>query len=387
MNSIIVVAAGLGTRMKCNKNKLLLNEGRHSLIWYTLRNVFASTLLNEAIVVTKREERPFFQAVIDSLQPHMTIKFADGGAARFDSVQNGIRELSPSSEKVLIHDGARPLVDGKAFDQMLEFLSKEKPAAIYGLPCIDTIKMTSQGFIKKTLDRSVLYRAQTPQGFMTSVYKKALHHLPPGKEVTDDASVVEPMGIQVSILPGKESYYKITTMEDWKQFKLMIHKNHSSPFRIGQGYDIHRFKSDRPLILGGVHISDQNGLDGHSDADVLTHAVMDSLLGAAALRDIGYYFPDTDDAYKGISSLVLLEKVRDLIDAKGYDIGNIDVSVISEKPKLSPYISQIKESLSRVLGISADQIGIQASTHEKIGSIGRGEGMAALASSILIRRD
>lgn len=387
MNSIIIVAAGLGTRMKCHKNKLLLNEGRHPLIWYTLHNVFQSHLLNEAVLVTKIDERPYFQAVIDSLQPKIPVKFAEGGATRFDSVKNGVQKVSSHSDKLLIHDGARPLVEGEAFDTMLTFLSEDKPAAIYGLPCIDTIKLTNQGMIKKTLDRSLLYRAQTPQGFMTHIYKEALLHLPEGEMVTDDASVAEQSGIEVSILPGKESYYKITTKEDWKQFKLLMNKTSYAPFRVGQGYDIHRFQPDRPLILGGVRISDHNGLEGHSDADVVTHAVMDGLLGAAALRDIGFYFPDTDDSFKGISSLVLLDKVFRLITSKGYTIGNIDISIISEKPKLSPYISKMKASLSRVLEISAEQIGIQASTHEKLGSIGRGEGMAALASVILIRRD
>ena len=156
-------------------------------------------------------------------------------------------------------------------------------------------------------------------------------------------------------------------------------------FRIGQGYDIHRLVEGRKLILAGVEIPFEKGLDGHSDADVVAHALIDSLLGAAALPDIGTYFPDTDPAYKNADSLKLLEQVSMMVRDKGYSIGNIDITIIAESPKLSPHITGMKESISEILMIKSDRVSIKATTNEKLGSVGRGEGIAALAVTLLYK--
>lgn len=387
MNSIIIVAAGLGSRMKCGKNKLLLDDGLHPLIWYTLKNVFSSRLLDEAVIVVRGEEKPYFRSILAALPVNFPVHFAPGGATRFESVRKGLQRVDPNSDKLLIHDGARPLVDGRAIDSMIQFLDADHPSAIFALPCVDTIKWAAGNEVDHTMERQYLYRAQTPQGFLTRLYREAVEKLPPDSLVTDDASVAEYSNIPVSILPGRESYFKVTTPEDWKRFVMMIKKRDACPLRIGEGYDIHQFAKERPLILGGVRISETDGLLGHSDADVLIHAIMDSLLGAAGLPDIGHYFPDTDERFKGASSAALLKEVKKIISHSGYRIVNIDSTIIAEKPKVAPFIPEMKNKLAESMDISPGQIGIKATTNEKLGAIGRAEGIAALASAILIRRE
>ena len=229
-------------------------------------------------------------------------------------------------------------------------------------------------------------RAQTPQGIQTSIFRRCMEtvrrdHL----SVTDDVSVCEVCGIPVEYLMGKEAYFKVTVPED-KQHLLDLIQKDSLPFRIGQGYDIHRFAAERPLVLGGVHISDTGGLLGHSDADVLIHAVMDALLGAAGCADIGQYFPDQDDRYLNISSMILLKKVRKIITEKGYGIGNIDATIIAEAPKMAPHIPAMRQNMADALHISPEEINIKATTNETLGAVGRREGIAALASVLLFRR-
>ena len=387
MNSMIIAAAGQGERFGAPQNKLLENIGGKPLIWYTLHHVMQSLLLDEVILVTSPEERRFFQQIAEDVGGTIAIRYADGGATRTDSVYHGMQALSADSEVVLIHDGARPWVDGAAVDQLIKELQKGTPAALYCVPCIDTIKYTDgNGRVCRTPDRKRLMRAQTPQGIQTSIFRRCMEtvrrdHL----SVTDDVSVCEVCGIPVKYLMGKEAYFKVTVPED-KQHLLDLIQKDSLPFRIGQGYDIHRVAAERPLVLGGVHISDTGGLLGHSDADVLIHAVMDALLGAAGCADIGQYFPDQDDRYLNISSMILLKKVRKIITEKGYGIGNIDATIIAEAPKMAPHIPAMRQNMADALHILPEEINIKATTNEILGAVGRREGIAALASVLLFRR-
>lgn len=386
MNSMIIVAAGRGIRFGAGKNKLLESIGGLPLIGYTLRGVKESRLLDELILVTEPEERSTFRQIIADADIAIPVRFADGGLTRMDSVAKGLAALSPESDIVLIHDGARPFVDGEAIDRMVEELQKGTPAAIYVIPCTDTIKETENGFITGTPDRSKLCRAQTPQGAQTALFRHCMEKVCQQHwEVTDDASLCERCGIPVKCLEGKEDYFKVTVPMD-KERVLHALGRDTPPFRVGQGYDIHPFSTERPLVLGGVRISETGGLAGHSDADVLIHAIMDALLGAAGLRDIGSYFPDTDERYLNVSSVVLLQKVKNLIANEGYAIGNIDSTVIAETPKLSPYIDSMKETLAGALQVDPGQIAIKATTNESLGAIGRREGIAALASVLLYQR-
>ena len=385
MNSLILVAAGMGSRMGASVNKLLLEHDGRSLISYTLSHVLESRRLEELILVVKDEERTFFEEILKTLSPKIPVKLAPGGKTRLESVRHGLDFLHADSEKVLVHDGARPFVDGATIDRAFDTLTAETPAVVVAIPCVDTIKEVEGSQVSCTLDRSRLHRAQTPQGALTPLLKRAMASLTSEEGITDDASVLERAGVSVKVLPGKEDFFKVTTPGDWKRFIDMTEKK-ELPFRIGQGYDIHRYDESRPLMLGGVRIAEKGGLLGHSDADVLLHAIMDALLGAAGLRDIGYYFPDTDERFAGADSKKLLIHVKQLLEEEGYAIGNIDSTVIAEKPKLAPHISAMKESIAAALEISPSQVGVKATTNEKLGTIGRKEGMAAMASVLICKQ-
>lgn len=385
INSLILVAAGNGSRMQASLNKLLLTCEGHPLIYYTLKNVFQSRLLSELVIVTKPEERPVFESIANSIPHSIRVIFAPGGADRAGSVRNGFHMVSKDSDKVLVHDGARPLVDGETIDEAFEAINRDNPAVAVGVPCIDTIKKVDGDRIVETPERSSLFRAQTPQGALTGLFNRAVEFLSKGGSFTDDASVLEQLGIPVRLIPGKERFFKVTTPDDMDRLGQALRKDRC-PFRIGQGYDVHRFDESRPLILGGVRISETGGLLGHSDADVLLHAVMDALLGACGLPDIGHYFPDTDDRFKGADSARLLTEVMKIIEDEGYMVGNIDCTVIAEKPKLAKYIPAMKERMAGILDILPGDIGIKATTNEKLGAIGRREGIAAMASAIVCRR-
>ena len=385
MNSLILVAAGMGSRMGASVNKLLLEHDGRSLISYTLSHVLESRRLEELILVVKDEERAFFEEILKTVSPKIPVKLAPGGKTRLESVRHGLDFLHADSEKVLVHDGARPFVDGATIDRAFDTLTAETPAVVVAIPCVDTIKEVEGSQVSCTLDRSRLHRAQTPQGALTPLLKRAMASLTSEEGITDDASVLERAGVPVKVLPGKEDFFKVTTPGDWKRFIDMTEKK-ELPFRIGQGYDIHRYDESRPLLLGGVRIAETGGLLGHSDADVLLHAIMDALLGAAGLRDIGYYFPDTDERFAGADSQKLLIHVKQLLEEEGYAIGNIDSTVIAEKPKLAPHISAMKESIAAALEISPSQVGVKATTNEKLGTIGRKEGMAAMASVLICKQ-
>ena len=384
MNSLILAAAGCGRRIGNPKNKLLIEAAGQPLVWYTLKHILQSRLLDELVLVVKAEERAEFEKIAASLSPQIPVRYAKGGKTREDSVWNGMCAVSPDTEKILIHDGARPLITGKAIDDVIRHLDT-CDAAILGLPCTDTIKETNgKGCIVRTCSRSLMYRAQTPQGFRLEPFRKAFERFrSSGKSATDDAAVAEMAGIPVEILPGSETFFKVTVPADLDRFLSLVSGN-IPMIRIGHGYDTHRFKKGRPLILGGTAIPSETGLDGHSDADVLIHAVMDALLGAAGLPDIGTWFPDTDPAWEGVSSMFLLEKVREIVYSRGYRVSNVDTTVVAEMPKLAPYVNQMRANIAQALQIESSCVGVKATTNEKMDAIGRGEGMAAFASVLLI---
>lgn len=386
MNSIIITAAGQGCRFGASQNKLLEKFGSKPLIWYTLQQVKQSTLLDEMVIVTNPAERQTFIRIAEEIGINISVRFADGGPLRFDSVAHGLDAVSTLSEVVLVHDGARPLVDGRAMDLLIEEIKSGTPAAIFAIPCTDTIKVIKGEFVIRTLDRNRLWRAQTPQGIKTAVFRQCIKTVQERQiTVTDDASICEMCGVPVKCLKGKESYFKVTLPEDKERLCHVLGRD-LPVFRIGQGYDIHQISPERPLVLGGVRIAESGGLAGHSDADVLIHAIMDALLGAAGCRDIGYYFPDNDETFHNIASVLLLQQVRDLVEEKGYFISNIDGTVIAEAPKIAPYIEKMRIVLSDALKVLPEQIGIKATTNESLGAVGRKEGMAALASALLYKR-
>ncbi len=387
MNSLILVAAGEGRRFGAAGNKLLAEVGGRPLIEMTLHHVMQSSFLDEVILVTTPEERDVFSDIVHRVAGGIPVHFADGGRTRMESVAKGLGAVSEKAEIVLVHDGARPGVTGADFDRLISVISEETPAALFALDCVDTIKETDEtGRVTRTPCRERLKRAQTPQGARANIFRDCMARaLSEHWDVTDDASLLEKCGVPVLCLPGREEFFKVTFPEDAKRIEK-TEAGSSPPFSVGQGYDIHRFAPDRPLVLGGVKIRETDGLLGHSDADVLIHAVMDALLGAAGLPDIGHWFPDTDARFAGVSSLALLERVRETIEKAGYSVGNLDVTVLAEAPKLAPHKEKMKENLANALQISPRQISVKATTNETLGAIGRREGIAAMAVALLFQK-
>ena len=244
----------------------------------------------------------------------------------------------------------------------------------------DTVKVAADGFVVETPAREKLYAVQTPQCFRTALYRQVLAQVC-CDAVTDDCSAFELAGLPVRLTQGDYANYKITTREDLPAPE----KNGGNGMRIGHGYDVHRLVEGRALVLGGVTVPYEKGLLGHSDADVLTHAVMDALLGAAALGDIGKLFPDTDPAYKGADSIALLQEVGRVLARAGWAAGNIDATLLCQAPKLAPHIPAMRENLAAALGIPAEDVSVKATTEEKLGFTGSGEGIAA-HSVCLLRR-
>ena len=320
------------------------------------------------------------------------VEVSDGGGGRDDGRDVGL---------VLVHDGARPLVPRTVIDAVIDGCAA-RGAAIPAVSVKDTIKQIhlsdSRAVVSFTPERSLLRAVQTPQGFDAALLMRAYDACAPDTAVTDDASLVEALGSPVYIVDGDEMNIKITTPSDLGRAEQLLNGSSADdpgindPIaaaarvpRTGMGYDVHAFAENRKLILGGVNIPHDRGLLGHSDADVLIHAVMDALLGAAALGDIGKHFPDTDPRYKGISSLLLLGHVSELLSSHGWTIVNIDATVIAQRPKIAPHIPQMKKFMAEVLKISESQINIKGTTTERLGFTGREEGIASQAVASIIR--
>ena len=377
--SCIVLAAGAGRRMAYKENKIFIPLGRYSIIQRTLQNVAKLEGLKEIILVVADGEQDYMAEHIKVLELTVPIQIVLGGAERQDSVACGLKAFDESTDIVLVHDGARPLASTEMFSAVAE-AANIYGAATVGVPATDTIKrVDAEHAVIETLKRSELYQIQTPQGFQKELFTEAHEKAHDSNYLgTDDVSLVEYLGKPVHIVEGDYCNIKVTTPNDIAVAKRYLGIE-DKRMRVGFGYDIHQLKAGRPCILGGVRIESELGPDGHSDADVLIHALMDAMLGAAGLRDIGYYFPPEDDQYKGISSMLLLEKVNSLLKERGLQAYNIDIMVISETPKLKPHIDTMKANLQSVLEIPLDRISIKATTNEMLGAIGRREGIAAQA--------
>lgn len=303
-------------------------------------------------------------------------QFVLGGKERYQSVQKALGSLE-GADIVLVHDGARPLVSKSIIKKCIEQTAR-LGSAVVGVKAKDTVKYCDGNEVVHTPDRSRLWQVQTPQGFNYSKLKQAYRDASDG--VTDDAQVYENAGNAVYMLEGEYSNIKLTTTDDIITAKAFLGE---TKMRIGNGFDVHAFADNRKLILCGEEIEYEKGLLGHSDADVAVHALMDAMLGAAGMRDIGYYFPDTDPEYKGANSVALLKKVNEMLLQAGYKVGNADVTVIAQAPKLSPHIEKMRKNLAAALDISDNNVCVKATTTEKLGFTGRKEGIAAQAAVLL----
>jgi 2-C-methyl-D-erythritol 4-phosphate cytidylyltransferase/2-C-methyl-D-erythritol 2,4-cyclodiphosphate synthase len=308
-----------------------------------------------------------------------------GGATRAESVLNGTRAAG-EADFVLVHDAARPLATPALVDRVLE-ATLHHGAAIPGLEVADTTKeVDAEGRVARTLERGGLRLAQTPQGARTAWLIEALERaLAEGMEVGDEATALEHAGRPVRVVVGDPRNLKITSPEDLDRARRMLAAD-GGEMRIGTGFDVHRFGADRSLVLGGVTFPRQPGLEGHSDADVVLHAVMDALLGAACLGDIGVHFPPDDPRFAGVASTELAAEVGRIVSEAGYIVVNIDATVLAERPKISPRSSEMRTSIASCFDLPPERVSLKATTLEGLGALGRAEGIACQAVALLRAR-
>lgn len=385
----IIPAGGAGKRLNAKKAKQYLLLDDTPLLVHTLKVFQEAKVINEIVLVLPKDDVASSKYLINNYGLTKVTAVVAGGKERQDSVRNGLEAIDGKCNVVVIHDAVRPFVTEELIRKVVA-AAKSTGAASVGVKAKDTIKETKKNnMVLATIPRKNLWLTQTPQAFKFELLKKAYHAAYAEKFYgTDDASLVERIGKKVKMIEGSYENNKITTPEDMIIADVLIKKKTGSKinFRSGFGYDSHRFAMGRKLILGGVVISFYKGLEGHSDADVLLHAICDALLGAAGCGDIGIHFPDTDPAYKDISSMVLLERVKKIIEEKGFSLNNVDATVIMEMPKLAPYVEHMVSNVSRALDIAETAVNIKAKTNEGMGFVGRNEGIAVFAVATVITR-
>lgn len=359
----VLVAAGSSRRMGFDKLSAPLGGG--TVLSASVAAFDRHPLVTDLVLVTGADETAARAAAARCQKPVTLVK---GGATRALSALAGVR--AAKGELVAIHDAARPFVSEEVITRVLEAAEKTGAAAP-AVPVKDTIKLADEaGLVESTPPRQKLFAMQTPQCFDRAAYLE----LAGDEAVTDDCQLFEQAGRPVQLVAGEYENYKITTPDDLKGETTM---------RIGHGYDVHKLVEGRDLILGGVKIPYGKGLLGHSDADVLTHAVMDALLGAAALGDIGKHFPDSDPAYKGADSLALARHVAALLAEQGYRPVNVDATILCQAPKLAPHIPAMAQNLAAALGMEPGAVSVKATTEEHLGFTGQGLGIAAHAVALL----
>ena len=380
----VLAAGGSGTRMGAGKNKVLLSLCGIPVLCRSI-SLFEN-LIDEMVVVYRESDAPDIRRLIDAAQPSFPVKLVPGGNTRQHSVLNGLKALPAKEDDiVLVHDAARCITPRTVIEEVIQSCIVHG-SGVPGIPAVNTMKYVGDnGFVLSTADRSCLYEIQTPQAFRCKPLLDAYLTAEAGRfSATDDASVMEHAGFPVHITKGSKMNLKITEKEDIPLAESFIARQ-AGLFRIGTGYDVHRFADGRRLVLCGVDIPHTKGLLGHSDADVALHALMDAMFGAAALGDIGKHFPDSDEAYKGISSLVLLQETYGKVQDAGYTLVNADITIVAQKPKIGPFIPEMISTVSRAIGCSSEQISIKATTTEKLGFEGREEGISAQAVCMLQR--
>ena len=299
-----------------------------------------------------------------------------GGETRQQSVHLALEALGDTVPFVLIHDAARPDLPGTVIDRLLGAL-KQYPGAIPVLPVVDSLAFDDGGMMSGTAPRESLRRVQTPQAFHLAEIITAHRNWPGAAEAGDDAQVMRSAGGEVGLVDGDERLKKLTYAED---FMVQL-----PAFRVGMGYDVHRLAKGEELWLGGVQIAHDHGLAGHSDADVALHALTDAVLGAVADGDIGAHFPPSDPQWKGVSSDRFLTHAVQIAEVAGYSIGNVDLTIICEAPKIGPYRDMMRTRIAELLAVDIGQVSVKATTTERLGFAGRGEGIAAQAIATLIR--
>ena len=377
----VIVAAGRGERSGLRQNKVFFEIDGRSVLSRCLDAFAGSGLVDGIALVISENERAAYDALVKREGACPLVKaVVNGGETRRDSVRSGLMALPEDAEVVAVHDAARPFVTREIIEATLES-ARRYGSGVISTPVVDTIKQLMPDGRVTTPERLSLRAVQTPQSFdvkkLLAAHERALAE---NLSVTDDAMLFEHYygDLRLVTAEGAERNRKLTTREDFDALNR-------AAMRVGQGYDAHRLKAGRKLILCGVEVPYDRGLDGHSDADVAVHALMDALLGALALGDIGKHFPDSDPAYKGISSMKLLEHVMGLLRQRGWRVGNADVTIVAQRPKLAAFIPEMRENLARAMGVPTDCVNVKATTTERMGFEGEEIGISAQAVCVLVR--
>jgi 2-C-methyl-D-erythritol 2,4-cyclodiphosphate synthase/2-C-methyl-D-erythritol 4-phosphate cytidylyltransferase len=412
---VIIPAAGIGARMQIDTPKQYLQIENKTLLEHTIA-CFLDHSAFDTVLVGLSGQDTYFEGY--GLNLISGIETFEGGSERADTVLNGLEFISNQANAddwVWVHDAARPCLSREEIDLLIRALKQNVTGIVLGVPISDTLKRVFQSEntaslpqIKETVDRSALWRAMTPQIFKYSDLRKALEFCRDNnKFITDEASAVEKVGQQASMIHGSEQNIKVTLPADLIKVRVYLAKKQNSQAllnqdinakqeefkllkntiqfpRIGTGFDVHAFGVGSFVTLGGVQIPYEQGLIAHSDGDVLLHAIMDAMLGALALGDIGKHFPDTDEKWKGANSRSLLKAVNVLIKVQGFKVGNIDSTIIAQAPKMAAYIFEMQRNIADDLQLGSDCIGVKATTTEKLGFTGRKEGIACQAAVILV---
>lgn len=372
----LVVAAGRGSRFGGEIPKQWRDLGGRPVLRHSLATFAAHPAIDAVRAVIHPDDRSLYDAAAAGLALGEPIS---GGPERQDSVRLGLEALvSLNPDLVLIHDGARPFVDGGVIGRVVAAL-KDHPGAIPALAVHDTLKRGGpSGLIEATVPRAGLWRAQTPQGFHFPALLAA-HRAAMGHEWTDDAAVAEQAGMDVALVTGDEGNVKITTAGDLRRAAARLAV--PGEIRVASGFDVHRFTSGDHVTLCNLPIPHDAGLEGHSDADVALHALTDALLGCIAAGDIGRHFPPTDPRWKGADSAIFLAHAGALVDALGGEIVHVDTTIICERPKIGPHRAAMAARTAEILGIDEHRVSIKATTTEGLGFTGRREGIAAQATA------
>jgi 2-C-methyl-D-erythritol 4-phosphate cytidylyltransferase/2-C-methyl-D-erythritol 2,4-cyclodiphosphate synthase len=385
----ILAAGGRGRRFGGSRLKQLVEIGGRPMLERSLGAFLSHPAVDEIVVALPDE--------LASNPPEYlrdqakAVRVVGGGERRQDSVGNAFHAASPDSEVVVIHDAARPFASAGLISRTIE-AAAESGAALAAIASRDTVKRIDQShpasrlLVAETLERETIYLAQTPQAFRRDVLREALAMAERlSIDATDEATLAERAGHAVRIVEGESTNIKITTAEDLAIAEAIAGR--SAPPRTGRagtGYDLHRLVEGRPLVVGGVRIASERGPLGHSDGDVVCHAITDALLGALSLGDIGVHFPDTDPKWKDASSVDLLSRVAALVAGRGYEVGNVDVTVILERPKIRDHIDAMRQSVAAAIGADIARVSIKGKTNEGVDALGRGEAIAAHAV-VLVR--
>lgn len=371
----IIVAAGRGTRAGGDIPKQWQDLNGVPVIMRTVAAL--RTYVQQIVVVINSDDINRWSA-LNIIVDHVVI----GGATRDASVRAGLNALAATPPKmVLIHDAARPLVSGEIIQNVIEALQTSQAAAP-ALLVTDALWTGSNGMVNSTQDRTELYRAQTPQGFHYGAIMAA--HAELSGLTTDDVAVAHVAGIDVAIVKGDPTNIKITTADDFSIAAKLL--GNEMDVRCGNGYDVHKFCDGDHVWLCGVKIPHTRSLEGHSDADVGMHAITDAIYGALGMGDIGQHFPPSDPQFKGVSSRIFLTHAVNLARNNGFSISNVDCTLVCEHPKIGPHQIAMKSAIAIIMGLNSSRISVKATTSERLGFTGREEGIAAIATTTLVKK-